>query len=74
MLAPVFGETYRRAKYSQSSEEFLKSRAATNAGVVRSPLFPMAESFSLSPSDTLQLTSIRRGAPRSSAAWPRATP
>lgn len=34
VLAPVFGETYRRAKNSQSSEEFVKSKEATSTGIV----------------------------------------
>ena len=33
MLSPVFGQTYQRAKASNSKEEFVKSRETTTAAV-----------------------------------------
>ncbi|KAA8899516.1 hypothetical protein FN846DRAFT_173019 [Sphaerosporella brunnea] len=34
VLAPVFGETYRRAQHADSKEEFIKSREAASAAAL----------------------------------------
>lgn len=41
VLGPVFGETYRRAKASNSSEEFIRSKEAASAAAAWGTTFGM---------------------------------
>ncbi|KAF3762876.1 DUF1761-domain-containing protein [Cryphonectria parasitica EP155] len=49
VLAPVFGDSYRRAKRADSAEEFFKSKEATSTGVALGTSFvgSLAQSYAV---------------------------